>query len=230
MRIALWSPGMAIVAPTHISPVGWLLSDLPFVNEADGYRLHRMLGRIFEAPGEHDSAQNTCVLNLFAQSKHVLLDMVATHVSVTESEALIVMTGRLVDSDLAGLMACASAVAPNEANHDASENDANENEIDNLTRFRELRSVSQAGSVKGDDDENPAQAAIDNASSTISSITMPSMAGGGQAAFESHRRDVDQLSHHVDSSPASAIGERRAGPCSSAGRDDAPRRVPGRAP
>ena len=167
MRIVLWSPGMNETAPMALIPVGCLLSDLPFVDPSDGYRLHRVLGRIFEAPGEHEHTR-TFMLHMFAGNKRVLLDMVATHVSVTEAESIIVMTGRVVDSDLAGLMAYESAVTPSEVNHDV----VNEDEV--------IQSVSQAGSIKGGDDngdgsDGPAPSANDNMSSTISSITMPLM-------------------------------------------------------
>ena len=125
MRITLWSPGMKIAAPMVVDPVGCLLSDLPFVNESDGYRLHRLLGRIAEAPAEHDHTR-TFMLHLVTRHSHVLLEMVATHFFVTESEPIIVMTGRPVDSDLAGLMACNS----------------------------EQQSVSQSGSTKDNDDDH----------------------------------------------------------------------------
>ena len=93
MRITLWSPGMASACPTRGSPVGWLLSNLPFVDSNDGYRLHRSLARIFETPGEHDHTR-TFMLHLLAQNSRVLIEMVATHVLVTESEPVIVLTGQ----------------------------------------------------------------------------------------------------------------------------------------
>ena len=182
MRITLWSPGMEIAVPTHGSPVGGLLSDLPFVNGDDGYRLHRSLGQIFDAPTEHDPAR-TFVLHFLAQNRRVLLEMVATHVFVTDSESAIVLTGRLVDAELAGLMACdsVSTVALSESNYDVGE-------TGKARLFREIRSVSRAGgSIKGGDDEvvltanHDAHAAATNAldgdsvSSTMSSLTMSNM-------------------------------------------------------
>ena len=74
MRIELWSPGMAIAVPTSRHPVGKLLSELPFVDDEDGYRLHRGLGRIFEAPGEHDHSR-TFMLHLLAGHRRVLLEV-----------------------------------------------------------------------------------------------------------------------------------------------------------
>ena len=110
MRIAMWSPGLAVAAPTHVDPVGLLLSDLPFVNASDGYRLHKSLGRIFDAPAEHDAAQ-TFALHLRTNKGVVLLEMQA-HYLMTVCESIIVMTGRQVDPELACMMVCeSSAVA-----------------------------------------------------------------------------------------------------------------------
>ena len=103
MRITLWSPGMAIAAPMVVNPVGCLISELPFVNKNDGDRLHYSLERIFDNLGGHDEPR-MFVLHLIVQNRRVLLEMVATHVFVTESEPIIVLTGRQVDAELAGLM------------------------------------------------------------------------------------------------------------------------------
>jgi len=187
MRISLWSPGMALAAPmVVVNPVGSLLSELPFVNSADGYRLHRFLGRIFEAPAEHDHTR-TFMLHLAAQNKRVLLEMVATYVLVTETEPTIIMTGHQVELDLAGLLACESVVS--ETTQDGAY------EADGSVRFR---SVSEAGSINGDNEPGAKEmdiaraaiAALESidgtldyvmdhdvgaACSTISSLTMPSL-------------------------------------------------------
>ena len=176
MRITLWSPGMAAAAPTLVHPLGWLLSDLPFVRESDGYLLQRALGRIFEAPDEHDETQ-MFALHLICQNREVLVEMVATHIVVAESDPIIVMSGREVNSDLAGLMSRKTVVA-------ASETSADENKdghSDGQSSVFKFRSVSQAGSSKGSDDEevplptNHCDAVQkEMASSTISSLTMAS--------------------------------------------------------
>jgi hypothetical protein len=143
VRITLWSPGMTEAVPMVSSPMGCLLSELPFVNTSDGDRLHRMLVQIFEAHGEHDTTR-TFMLNF----KHVLLEATATHVFVAESEPIVLMTCRRVDSALSGLMACESVVALSETNHDVNEEEEDD-------RFG---SASQAGSVgRGND----AHAALD---------------------------------------------------------------------
>ena len=165
MRITLWSPGMAIAAPTLRNPVGSLLSDLPFVKAGDQARLDQFLRRIFLAPAEHDHAR-TCMLHLRAKSSQVLLEVVATHFFVRDSEPIIVMTGRQIDSDLAVLLASetGSIIATSDANDDVLGDDV-------WGESPYLVSVSQAGSIKGDDDDNN----LHVTSSVISSVTLPTL-------------------------------------------------------
>ena len=107
MRIVVWSPGMAMAAPMFVEPLDCLISGLPFVNESDGFRLHRSLEQIFEAPADRDNGR-TFMLHLRARSERVvLLEMIADYF-VTEDEPIIALTGREVDSELATLMASVS--------------------------------------------------------------------------------------------------------------------------
>ena len=161
MRVSLWSPGMEIAAPVVMNPVGCLLSSLPFVNADDGYRLHRMLRRIFEAPDEHDKAK-PFMLYLRTNAEPVLLEMVA-HWLAAEPEAFIVMTGRIVSPALAGFIACESAAALSETNRDGVDEDE-----------YLIRSASQTGSMQGDDDDHPLTLADhrDKANTNMSSVTM----------------------------------------------------------
>ena len=172
MRITLWSPGMAIAAPTLRNPVGSLLSDLPFVKASDQARLDQFLRCIFEAPAEHDHAQ-TFMLHLRAKSSLVLLEMVATHFFVRDSEPIIVMTGRQIDSDLAVLLASGTVIATSEANHDVLGDDVCWGESPYLV------SVSQAGSIKDDDDDNVLLPINDHVpgvtSSVISALSLPTL-------------------------------------------------------
>ena len=162
MRVVVWSPGMNMAAPMIVSPVGRLVSELPFVNHTDGYRLHRALLRSFDNLGENDETR-VFMLHLHAQGMHVLLEMVATHIFVAESEPIIVLTGRQVDSDLAGLMACESAVAPSEINEEG-----------------DVVGESGAGTARDDDDSQLSatfrEMIYDDTMSTsnISSLTMSS--------------------------------------------------------
>jgi hypothetical protein len=149
MRIKIWSRGMMIATPMILTPVGRLVSELPFVNHTDGNRLHRALLRSFDNLAENDGKQ-TFVLHLLSQGRNVLLEMVATHIWVTEPEPFIVLTGRELDSSLAGLMACESAVAPS------------------VTEEEEVELTVPAGSARFDRDSTTSQ-------STVSSLTMPSL-------------------------------------------------------
>jgi hypothetical protein len=87
-RIALWNPGMAAAAPMVVGPVSSRLSNLPFVDTRDVPRLCRFLGRIVDAPDEHNP---THVTN---NKRILLLEVVATLIRGTNSELLVVLTGR----------------------------------------------------------------------------------------------------------------------------------------
>ena len=106
MRIIVWSRGMEILTRMLETPVGCLLSDLPFVNCSDGPRLQRKLGEFCDAragPG----ADRTFMIHLRTHNENVLLEMVA-NVFTTENEPFILMQGREVNSQLASLMVAAS--------------------------------------------------------------------------------------------------------------------------
>ena len=85
-----------------MDPVGRFITDLPFVNARDGATWQDKVGIIFEAPAEHDKSQ-TLMLHLCVPNGTVLLEM-TLGVFVTASESIIVMTGREVESGLAGLL------------------------------------------------------------------------------------------------------------------------------
>ena len=185
MRVVTWSPGMVIAAPTLVDPVGTLIVDLPFVNPRDGQRFDQNLRRIFEAPAEHDNTQ-TFMLHLRTRSGRALIETRADHL-VTESEPIVVMTGRTVDSDLACIIARESVVAGSESNDDVYD------EV-------RLRSVSEVGSIKGGDacadggdeilgnaagcqvprEDSDAESTVYSdviGASIVSSLTMPSFGG-----------------------------------------------------
>ena len=179
MQVTIWSPGMAIAVPTLLDPVGSLVSDLPFAITSDGDRLAQFFKRIFEAPAEHDH-DRTCMVHLRANNNRpVLLEMVATHFYVRESEPIIVMVGRQIDSDLAVLLASESVPATSETNHDVNRDDVCSGESPD-----DFLSASQAGSMKGEDEDlqsvcvshvpngNPSVISYGNPS-VISSLTSP---------------------------------------------------------
>ena len=142
-RIIKWSPGMEIAAPMLVDPVGMCIPDLPFVNSGDGDRFDKIVRRIFEAPAEH-AHDRTFILHLTVSCGHVLLEMRADHL-VTQGEPIVVMTGRQLESDLACMMAQETTVAGSE-----SKDDANIDYNDTDERSERFRSVSEEGSIKGD--------------------------------------------------------------------------------
>ena len=109
MRIGLWSPGMAIAAPLLFDPMGGLLSDLPFVSPRARARLNEAILRIFDRPDDDDDggkgSNQTVLLHLQTKNGPVLLEMVASVLGAA-SDRIVVLTGREVDSGLAGLIAC----------------------------------------------------------------------------------------------------------------------------
>ena len=116
MRITIWSTGMSIAAPLHFSPVGRPVSDLPFRVQAVGHRVQEHLRRIITGSGTHGSKQaQTVMLNLDTKTGPCLLEMIA-NVLDTEAGPAILMTGREVETGLAGLIGYESAVSGEENN------------------------------------------------------------------------------------------------------------------
>ena len=215
MRVVLWSPGMAMSAPMIVSPVGLLVSELPFVNPTDGNRLHRALVRSFDNLGENDETR-IVMLHLHARGMHVLLEMVATHIFAAESEPMIVLTGRQVDPDLAGLMACESAVAPSEINE---EDDAVGESGAGTTRDGDDIQRSASGEMIDHDTMSASNiSSLTMSASNISSQTLPlvfprpsrSEAASPQAVYAEARDVIDRSRSTGSSAGDSAGGSRTA--------------------
>ena len=215
MRITIWSPGMESVAPLHVDPVGSLLVDLPFVNPNDGDRLFKKLDKIFAAPAEHDCSAKVFALYLTTLRGAVLLEMRADHL-VSEAEPIIVLTGRMLDADLACMMAYeGSAVAPSEANGDSKDDNGETPDAGIDQRFR---SVSEVGSAKGDDDDIllPTQKALtifssEPSDSIISELTMPTLSAPSKASDD--RSAISSLTmSSAFRSPSAARASTRASP------------------
>ena len=175
MRITLCSPGMNAAAPMVVNPVGCRLSDLPLVDANDGYRLHRFLEKICDAPREHDHTK-TFVLHLVATSRRVLFEMTASLVpeAASESGDFIVLTGRQIDDQLAGLLrTCQSTVTPS---HDSPGH------------------FSQPGSIYDVDDENY-HGGSNHGGSDVSSLTMTTITDDDAAAADAnaHVHSCDYL-------------------------------------
>ena len=150
---------MAEAAPMVANPVGCHLSDLPFKDANDWSQLHRFLGQICDAPHEHDHTR-TFMLHLAAQNRDVLFEMTATLIHA-ESGPVIVLTGRQVDANLAGLLMARKNVSV----------ESSTNEDNDPGELPTLRSVSQSSSIYGDGNDN----AFDG---NASWATMPTVMSG----------------------------------------------------
>ena len=111
------------------TPVGCLLSDLPFVNRSEELRLERKLGEFFDARGS--GPDRTFMIHLRDHNENVLLEMVA-NLFTTENEPFILMQGREVNSQLASLMVAGSI----------QETMSDVNEVDILVGHPEHKEVS----------------------------------------------------------------------------------------
>jgi len=185
---------MDVAAPMLGNPVGWLLSDLPFVNVRARTRLCEVVGHKIEmAQQDHARTKSTVMLHLRARNGPVLLEMVADTLD-TEFDTTIVFTGRALESDLAGLLVCNSVA---------------ENDDDTQSDYAALSGVSSItmSAVALDDDTQSDYAALSGVSSItmsavalsseISSITLPThlQERPSRVAFRSIIRDDDDVSH-----------------------------------
>ena len=171
------------------NPVGCHLSDLPFKDATDWSQLHRFLGQICDAPHEHDHTR-TFMLHLAAQNRHVLFNMTATLIDAAGSESAIVLTGRQIDANLAGLLTA----------HENAVAESSTDEDNGPGEFLTLRSVSHSSSIYGDDDDN--RRGSDVSSPMMATWNLPSSASVSSCCTL-HRPQRRNLSDLVDCAPTS---------------------------
>ena len=173
------------------------------------------------------------MLHLVAQNRQVLLEMMATHVHATDCDPVIVLTGRHVDSTLAGLMRESGAEPSVSLSHDANEDD------ELLAGFPKLRSVSQAGSIDGDEDENtflPADhpvfdPSVSSSRSSISDLTLPTIISGSDVSsltlpsVLNGSSDISSLTMTTYSTPYVRVADAAAAGGAAAGRPAARKTV-----
>ena len=147
-------------------PRDQLLTALPFASPSDGIRCHNAIRRVFDATDENVQV----MLNLSTLNGPVLLEMVANVVR-TESDVLIFLTGREVDSALAGLLHNSESVREGDAGLRVQqfERDNSETDVSSITStshsspsIREryqglLESSNSATSGRADDEGNTAE-------------------------------------------------------------------------
>jgi len=92
-------PGMSAAAPMIEDPTDQLLTALPFASPCVGIRCHNTIRRTF-VTGEQESVQ-VIMLHLMTRNGNTLLEMVANK---SIGSDIVILTGREVDSNLAGLL------------------------------------------------------------------------------------------------------------------------------
>ena len=91
-------PGMSAAAPMIEDPTDQLLTALPFASPCVGIRCHNTIRRTF-VTGEQESVQ--VMLHLMTRNGNTLLEMVANK---SIGSDIVILTGREVDYNLAGLL------------------------------------------------------------------------------------------------------------------------------
>ena len=85
------------------NPVGCLVSDLPFVNDSAQTRACEVIRRKIVMSAK-TAMKSTVMLHLRARNGPVLLEMLADALGAEFEDAAIVLTGRALESDMAGLL------------------------------------------------------------------------------------------------------------------------------
>ena len=85
------------------NPVGCLVSDLPFVNDRAQTRACEVIRRKI-VMSTKTAMKSTVMLHLRARNGPVLLEMLADALGAEFEDAAIVLTGRALESDMAGLL------------------------------------------------------------------------------------------------------------------------------
>ena len=139
--------GMSVSVPLITDPRDQLLGALPFVHARARNQCYGAIRRAFDdTTGEQTSVQ--VMLHLATRNGPTLMEMIANVVR-NESELLVILTGREVESSLAGLLhnegsTTESAVAVSESNNESNANGCDADE-------EHFRSASEVGSIKDGD-------------------------------------------------------------------------------
>jgi hypothetical protein len=156
---------MFVSVPLVGDPRDQLLTALPFASPSDGIRCHNAIRRVFDATDENVQV----MLNLSTLNGPALLEMVANVVR-TESDVLIFLTGREVDSALAGLLHNSESVREGDAGLRVQqfERDNSETDVSSITstshsspsireRYQGLLESSNSATSGRADDEGSGQ-------------------------------------------------------------------------
>jgi hypothetical protein len=97
---------MDMAAPMLHNPVGCLVSDLPFVNDRAQTRACEVIRRKMVMK---TAMKSTVMLHLRARNGPILLEMLADALGAEFEDAAIVLTGRALESGMAGLLFSSSS-------------------------------------------------------------------------------------------------------------------------
>ena len=96
---------MNSAAPMFADPLNQVLSDLPFAHSRAEARCHGAICRAFNTPSdEPESSTQTVLLHLITPNRPILLEMEAS-VLAAGAERWVILSGREVNAELAGLIA-----------------------------------------------------------------------------------------------------------------------------
>ena len=142
-------------APIFADPTKHVLSDLPFAHLRSGARCNDTIRRAFSLPSDHPEEALSILLHLNTLNGPVLLEMEA-RVLAGRAERMVVLTGRELNAELAGLIVTSSSdgtLAGVEAGEDI------ERAMATSTIISELTGSGLSESVHGDGNGHPTTAA-----------------------------------------------------------------------
>ena len=118
--------GTSVAVSIFGDPCGLLLEALPFVHARARDQCLSAIRRVFNATAEQENVQ--IMLNLVTLNGPTLLAMVANVVRTESTSVLVILTGREVDSGLAGLLHASESVTSDadirvQLDHGSSETD-----------------------------------------------------------------------------------------------------------
>lgn len=104
---------MSIAAPLIADPRNQLLGTLPFSSASGRDQCQAVVRRAFDATDDKHQRNVYVMLHLKTKNGPTLLEMIANVVQI-DSDSVVILTGREVDSSLTGLLHHEGSVAPSE--------------------------------------------------------------------------------------------------------------------
>jgi len=142
-------------APIFADPTNHVLSDLPFARMRSGAQCNDAIRRTFSLPSDDPEIARSILLHLSTLNGPVLLEMEA-RVLAGRAERMVVLTGRELNAELAGLIVTSSSdgtPAGAEAGEDIERAETTSTVISELTE------IDLSESVHGDGNGHPTTAA-----------------------------------------------------------------------